>query len=160
MHIFIKNCCNWLFQRLNIVANLAAENIALRHQLAVLNREQKHPRLKERDRLFWIFLSHIWSGWRNSIKIVQPDTVVRWHKKSFKKYWWRKSQRGKQGRPSIDPEIKKLVIKMANANPLWGAPRIHGELLKLGVEISERTVSGLIGRRARTPPCQTRGCTL
>ncbi|MCP3675222.1 MAG: hypothetical protein GY829_12225 [Gammaproteobacteria bacterium] len=119
MHIFIKNCRNWFFQRLNIIANLTAENIALRHQLVVLNRRQKHPVLKDRDRLFCVLLSRIWSDWRNTIKIVQPDTVVRWHKQSFKTYWWRKSQRGKQGRPSIDLEIKKLVIKMANANPLW-----------------------------------------
>ncbi len=81
--------------------------------------------------------------------------VVRWHKKSFMTYWWRKSQRGKQGRPSIDPEIKKLVIKIANANPFWGSPRINGELLKLGIEISERTVSGLLDRRPRKPPSQT-----
>jgi putative transposase len=78
--------------------------------------------------------------------IVQPDTVVRWHKKSFKSYWRRKSQQGKRGRPSLDPDIRSLVLKMAKANHLCGAPKIHGELLKLGIEISERTVSGLIGR--------------
>ncbi len=98
MHIFIKNCRNWFFQRLNIIANQTAENIALRHQLAVLNRRQKHPVLKDHDRLFWVFLSRIWSGWRNTIKIVQPDTVVRWHKKSFKTYWWRKSQTWQAGK--------------------------------------------------------------
>ncbi|MCP4414711.1 MAG: integrase, partial [Gammaproteobacteria bacterium] len=111
--------------------------------------------MKERDRLFWVFLSRIWSGWRNTIMIVKPDTVVRWHKKSFKAYWWYKSQRGKPGRPSLDPDIKKLIINMAKVNPLWGAPRIHGELLKLGIEISERTVSGLLARRPQKPPSQT-----
>ncbi|MCP4270364.1 MAG: hypothetical protein GY781_00150 [Gammaproteobacteria bacterium] len=110
--------------------------------------------MKERDRLFWVFLSRIWSGWRNTIMIVQPDTVVCWHKKAFRMYWRCKSQQGKRGRPSIDPDIKMLVIKMANANPLWGAPKIHGELLKLGIEISERTVSGLLGRHPRKASSQ------
>jgi len=89
------------------------------------------------------------------IMIVQPDTVVRWHKKAFRMYWRCKSQQGKRGRPSIDPDIKMLVIKMANANPLWGAPKIHGELLKPGIEISERTVSGLLGRHPRKSSSQT-----
>ncbi len=151
----IQFCFNRVSQRLNIVANLTAENIALRHQLSVLRRGQKRPTLKKRDRLFWVLLSYIWSGWCNTIMIVQPETVVRWHKVSFKAYWRRKSQRGRRGRPSIDPDIKQLVIKMTNANPLWGAPKIHGELLKLGIEISERTVSSLLGRRPRKPPSQT-----
>ncbi len=87
MHIFIKNCRNWFFQRLNIIANLTAENVALRHQLAVLNRRQKHPVLKDSDRLLRVFLSRICSDWRNTLKIVQPDNVVRWYKKSFKIYF-------------------------------------------------------------------------
>ncbi len=77
----IQYCCNWFFQRLNVVAKLSTENIALRHQLAVLNMRQRHPVVRDRDRLFWVLLSHIWSGCRNAIKIVQPETVVRWHKK-------------------------------------------------------------------------------
>jgi putative transposase len=87
--------------------------------------------------------------------IVEPDTVVRWHKRAFKLYWRRKSQKGKRGRPSIDPEVKALVLKMADSNPLWGAPKIHRELRKLGIDISERTVSGLLRRRTRKPPSQT-----
>ena len=83
----ITDCFSWLLGELNIIGNLAAENIALRHQLIVLKRNQKRPTLKERDRLFWVLLSRIWSGWRNAIYIVQPDTVVRWHKKAFKSYW-------------------------------------------------------------------------
>ncbi len=150
-----QNYLQWVFQKLNIIANLTAENIALRHQLVVLKRSQNRAILKNRDRLFWVILSRIWSGWRNAITIVQPDTVVRWHKRSFKSYWRRKSQQGKRGRPSIDPDIKKLVIKMGIANPLWGAPKIHGELLKLGIEVSERTVSSLLGQRPRKPPSQT-----
>ena len=151
----IRNCSNWLSQRLHIVASLTAENLTLRQQLIVLKRNQKRPALKERDRLFWVILSRIWSGWRNAVLIVQPDTVVRWHKKAFKLCWTRKSRSGRRGRPSVDPEVKALVLQMADANPLWGAPKIHGELLKLGLVVLERTVSGLLRRRKRRPPSLT-----
>ncbi len=87
--------------------------------------------------------------------IVQPDTVVRWHKRAFKLYWRRKSRGGKRGRPPLDSEVKALVLKMAYSNPTWGAPKIHGELLKLGLVTSERTVSGLLRRYRRKPPSQT-----
>jgi hypothetical protein len=87
--------------------------------------------------------------------IVKPDTVVRWHKKGFKLFWKFKSRRKGPGRPQISPEIRDLVHKMAKANPLWGAPRIHGELLKLGIKVSERTVSNLMPRRGSKPPSQT-----
>jgi putative transposase len=110
---------------------LAAENIALRQQLIVLKRKQKRPALKERDRLFWVLLSRIWPGWRDVVHIVQPDTVVRWHKRAFKFHWRRKSERGERGRPSLDPEIRAIVLNMADENPLWGAPTIHGELVNL-----------------------------
>ncbi len=132
---FILNSLCWVFQQLNIIANLTAETIALRHQLAVLKRSQNRAILKNRDRLFWVFMSRIWSGWRSAIMIVQPDTIVRWHKRSFKSYWRRKSQQGKRGRPALDPDVRSLVLKIAKANHLWGAPKIHGELLKLGSEI-------------------------
>ena len=125
---FIQYCLHGVSQKLNIIANLTAENIALRHQLVVLKRSQDRAILNNNDRLFWVILSRIWSGWRSAIMIVQPDTVVRWHKKSFKSYWRRKSQQGKRGRPSLDPDIRSLVLKMAKANHLWGAPKIHGEL--------------------------------
>ena len=87
--------------------------------------------------------------------IVQPDIVVRWHKRAFKLYWRRKSRSDKRGRPGLDPDVKALIFKMADANPSWGAPKIHGELLMLGLEISERTVSGLLRRYRRKPPSQT-----
>jgi len=89
------------------------------------------------------------------LAIVKPDTVVRWHKKGFKIFWRFKSRQKGSGRPPISPEIRDLILKMANANPLWGAPRIHGELLKLGIEISERTVSNLMSSRLTKPPSQT-----
>ena len=89
------------------------------------------------------------------VLIVQSDTVVRWHKKAFKLYWRRKSERGKRGKPSIAPEIQTIVLQMKNVNPGWGAPKIHGELLKLGIKISERTISKIIRRLTPKPPSQT-----
>ena len=152
---FIRKYFSWVSLQLNIVGNLTAENVALRHQLVVLKRNLKRPRLRERDRLFWVILSRFWSGWREAVVIVQPDTVVRWHKRVFKLYWARKSRSGKRGRPPLDPEVKELVLWMADSNPGWGAPKIHGELLKLDLVTSERTVSGLLRRYRRKPPSQT-----
>ena len=155
MFNLIRDFMHLATQRLNLVAYLTAENLALRQQLIVLKRNQKRPALKDRDRLFWVLLSRIWSGWRSALLIVQPDTVVRWHKRAFKSYWRRKSQSGKRGRPALDSELRALILKMADANPLWGAPKIHGELLKLGIDVSERTVSNLLRRHRRKPPSQT-----
>ena len=137
------------------VTDLVLENLALRQQLAVLQRSVKRPRLRRRDRAFWVLLSRIWRNWRSALTIVQPDTVVRWHRKGFKLYWRWKSRKRGPGRPPVSPEIRALIHQMAEANPLWGAPHIHGELLKLGIEISERTVSNLMPRATRRPPSQT-----
>ena len=136
-------------------SDLALENLALRQQLAVMKRSIKRPQLRSRDRLFWVLLSRFWSNWQQTLIIVKPDTVVHWHKKGFKLFWRFKSRRKRPGRPPVSPEIRDLILKMAKANPLWGAPRIHGELLKLGIEISERTVSNLIFHRRPKPPSQT-----
>ena len=151
----IKTSCGWLSRKLNFIACLTAENLALRQQLIVLKRNQTRPKLKERDRLFWVVMSRVWSGWRDALLIVQPDTVVRWHKRAFKRYWRRKSRSGKRGRPALDSDVRVLILKMADANPLWGAPKIHGELLELGIVVSERTVSNLLRRHRRKPPSQT-----
>jgi len=152
---FIRKYGSWVFLQLNIVGNLSAENLALRHQLVVLMRNQKRPTLSQRDRLFWVILSRFWSGWREAVVIVQPDTVVRWHKRAFKLYWARKSRGRKRGRPPLNREVKDLVLWMTASNSLWGAPKIHGELLKLGLVTSERTVSGILRRYRRKPPSQT-----
>ena len=125
-------------------SDLALENLALRQQMAAMKWSIKRLRLRSRDRLFWILLFRFWSNWREALVIVKPDTVVRWHKKGFKLFWKFKSRPKGPGRPPIRPEIRDLILKMAKANPFWGAPRIHGELLKLGIEISERTVSNLM----------------
>ena len=110
------------------------------------------PRLTDPDRFFWVVLSRIWSGWCASLHIVQPETIVRWHRQGFRYYWRWKSRH--RGRPKADPEIRALIHQMCRANPLWGAPRIHGELLKLGIEISETTVSKYMIKR-QGPPSQT-----
>jgi len=130
---------------------LALENLVLRQQLAVLTHRYSRPRLSDADRLFWVLLSRFWSGWRASLHVVQPETVVRWHRQGFRYYWRWKSRR--RGHPKIDPEIRALIRRRCRANPLWGAPRIHGELLKLGLDVSEATVSKYMIHR-RGPPSQ------
>jgi len=133
---------------------LALENLALRQQLAVYKRTVTRPPLRRRDRLFWVGLASVWAGWKQSLVIVTPDTVLRWQRRRFRAYWTLLSGRPTGGRPPIDPAIRALVKRMAAANSLWGAPRIHAELLKLGITLSERTVSRLLPKR-RTPPSQT-----
>ena len=118
---------------------LALESAALRQQLAVYKRKQPRPRLQRLDRLFWVALRRFWSGWSDALIIVQPKTVVSWHRAGFRLFWgWRSRQ---VGRPKVDKEVRELIRRMKADNPTWGAPRIHGELLQLGFEISEPTVS-------------------
>jgi putative transposase len=133
---------------------LALENIALRQQLAVYKRTSTRPKLRWTDRVFWVALSKLWTGWRQALVLVAPDTVVRWQRRRFRLHWTKLSGAHPVGRPSIGPEIAALVARMAAANPLWGAPRIHGELAKLGIVVAERTVSRLIAP-GRRPPSQT-----
>ena len=134
--------------------SLVLENLALRHQIVVLQRSSKRPRLKMRDRVFWVLLSRIWSGWRESLSFVKPETVIRWHRRGFRLYWTWKSRRTGQGRPTVSPEVRELIHKMSRANPLWGAPRVHGELQNLGIEISQAAVSTYMVRH-RKPPSQS-----
>jgi hypothetical protein len=135
---------------------VAMENTALRLQLAAFQRKRKRPVLTSFDRLFWVGLSVIWNGWRAALSYVQPDTVVRWQRERFRKFWARRSRvnRHRRGRPATSVEIRRLIERMAAANPLWRAPRIHGELKMLGIEISERTVSRILRTLGR-PPSQT-----
>jgi putative transposase len=133
---------------------VALENLALRQQLAALKRTHTRPHLRPTDRLFWVLLATAWREWRTALMVVQPETVLRWHRQWLRRRWAHRSTQIRPGRPSTDAAIRALVHKMAGANPLWGAPRIHGELGKLGIEVSERTVSRLLPRRGR-PPSQT-----
>jgi putative transposase len=144
-----------LRQGLRSRANLHAEILALRHQLLVLQRSNRIHKLPLTlgDRLLWVWLSRLWGGWRSALLIVKPETVIAWHRLGFRLYWQWKS-RHPQGRPSISPEVIALIRKMSLANPRWGAPRIHGELLKLGFELSQATVAKYMVRH-RKPPSQT-----
>jgi transposase len=108
------------------------------------------------DRLFWVGLSRLWTGWRVPLVYVQVDTVVRWQRERFRRFWARLSRvnQRRRGRPATTVEIRRLIEQMVVANPLWRAPRIHGELKMLGIEISERTVSRIL-RKLPRPPSQT-----
>ena len=136
-------------------AALQLENLALRHQIGVLQRSSgKRPILTLVDRLLWVWLSRIWSGWRSALAIVRPETVLAWHRKGFCLFWTWKVRHGQLGRPVISRELRDLIRKMCRENPSWGAPRIHGELLKLGIDIGESSVSKYMVRN-RKPPSQT-----
>src|SRR4030081_3711958 len=134
--------------------DLALENLALRQQLVLLRRRSNRPQFGRLDRLFWVWLSHQWARWPEALHVVRPETVIRWHRQGFRAFWTWKSRRGRVGRPRVSSEFSELVRTMALANPLWGSPRIHGELLKLGFEVSQRTVARLMPRRPK-PPSQT-----
>ena len=97
--------------------DLAMENLALRQQLAILGRERRRPRLTDRDRRFWVWLSRVWTDWAEALLIVKPETVVRWHRKGFRWYWTQKSKRRGSGRPKVDPEVRALILRMCEANP-------------------------------------------
>jgi putative transposase len=116
--------------------DLGLEAAALRHQLAVCKRKQSRPKLGSLDRFFWIALRRLWTGWADALIIVQPETVISWHRAGFRLFWRWRSRR--PGRPTIDAETRQLIRRMKADNPSWGAPRIHGELLMLGLEYLNR----------------------
>jgi putative transposase len=135
-------------------AALELENLALRHQIGVLQRSaRKRPSLTSADRLLWVWLSRVWSGWRSALAIVQPEAVLAWHRAGFRLFWSWRVQRGRPGCPVVSREIRDLIRRMCRENPSWGAPRIHGELLKLGIKIAESSVSKYMVR-CRKPPSQ------
>ena len=135
-------------------AALHTEILALRQQVAVLKRKRPRPSLRKADRVFWVILSCLWPGWRHALVIVRPETVIGWHRKGFRLFWTWKSRRGKPGRPPVSREIRHLVRRMSRENTRWGAPRIHGELLKLGFSISQAAVSKYMVRYP-SPPSQS-----
>jgi transposase InsO family protein len=136
-------------------ADVALEVLALRQQLAVLKRKRPRPPLNALDRLFWTTLSRCWPRWMDVLEIVKSKTVVGWHRAGFRLYWrWHSRARG--GRPKITEEIRALIRQMAEENAGWGAPKIHGELLKLGLVVSERTVARYLRRiHRRGDPSQS-----
>lgn len=136
-------------------ASLEAEIIVLRHQVAVLRRRlgRKQLQLTWADRALLVIMSRLWSGWRDAVFIVQPETFLRWHGRGFRAYWrWKSRPRG--GRPRIPTDVRALISRMHRENPLWGAPRIHGELLMLGIDVSESTVSNYLASLPRQRPTQ------
>jgi transposase InsO family protein len=134
-------------------ARLEAENLFLRHQLNIaLRRGSPRLRLRSGDRAVLVWMTRLWPSLLSLARVVQPDTILRWHRAGFKVYWRWKS-RGWAGRPRIERELRDLIRRMSKENPLWGAPRIHGELL-LGFEVAQSTVSKYMVR-SRRPPSQT-----
>jgi putative transposase len=139
-------------------AEVSLEVLALRQQVAVLKRERPRPILTRLDRFFWTILRHLWPHWSNVLIIVKPETVVRWHRAGFRLFWrWRSRHRG--GRPRISEEIQTLIRRLATENADWGAPRIHGELVKLGFDVSERSVARYLRRLPRRRDSATRWST-
>src|ERR1700730_3338839 len=120
--------------------SLRVENVALRHQLAIYQRTVKRPSIRPEDRILWSWLSRRWARWREVLVFVQPETVIAWQRKRFRDHWTRVGGAGKPGRPLISEEIRELIRKVSGANPLWGTPRIVGELGKLGIKVAKSTV--------------------
>src|SRR3984893_2524850 len=139
--------------RLKSRASLEAENLVLRQQVIVLSRQSRsRVRLRNIDRLIFVWLYRFFPAILNAIIVVKPETVIRWHRRGFRAYWrWKSRRRG--GRPKIDREIRDLIRRMSKENSLWRAPRIHGELLKLGIEVAQSTVARYMTRR-QGPPSQ------
>src|SRR5712691_8799359 len=136
--------------RLRRRAALELELIALRHQVTVLQRQHEgRLRLFSTDRLLWVWLYRVWPQVLHAMVLVKPTTVVQWHRKGFRLCWRWRSRR--LGRPKMSTEIRNLIRRMSLANPLWGAPRIHGELLKLGIDVSQTSVAKYMARRRRPP---------
>jgi transposase InsO family protein len=124
------------------------EVLCLRKQLEIVARTSPKSRFRPSDRLFFSILTHVYDSWKETLLIIKPETVIRWHQQGFRLYWRWKS-RNKSGRPTIPQEQINLIKQMANENPRWGAPRIHGEMLKLGFDISEATVLRYLPKKPR-----------
>src|ERR1019366_3224177 len=121
---------------------LLTENLVLRQQLAVLKRTHPRPRMRAFDKVFWVLARRYWSGWKQALILVSPETVVGWHRAGFRLYW-RAICRARRviGGKRISKDVRDLIFRIVAENPTWGGPRIHGELLMLGFDISERTIS-------------------
>jgi len=134
-------------------AELEAENLVLRQQVNVLRRRMpKRPALEKIDRLLFVWLYHWFPSTAGALAIVRPETVIRWHRVGFRAFWRRRSC-GRVGRPKASHKLRALIAEMSRATPLWGSPRIHGELLKLGFDVAQSTVAKYMVRR-RGPPSQ------
>ena len=133
---------------------LLFENVALRHQLTVLQRSAKRPRLRQSDRILWAWLLRLWPEWRSCLVIVKPDTVVRWHRLGFRLYWRWISRPNRTGRPKVTLEVRELIRRLSRDNSTWGVPRIKDELTLLGIHVAESTIRKY-RIRSKKPPSQT-----
>jgi transposase InsO family protein len=148
VRLFVQSFSRLLYSR----RDLMLENLALRQQLAVLKSKDRRLRLATPDKLFWVLSRRLWTGWRKALIVVTPDTVVRWHRSGFRLYWaWLSRHRVRLGRKRIGRQTRDLVFQMLAQNPTWHAPRVHGELTMLGLEVSERTISRWMRQAPRNP---------
>src|SRR5882672_236494 len=152
MIVSLRHFLGWLVSSFRCQADLVLENLALRRQLLALHALRPRCRLTALHKLFWVALRMCWSGWTKPLVLVTPRTVVSWHRAGFRLYWtWVSRIRQVGGRKRVSKEVRALIFRMVAENPTWGAPRIHGELLKLGFHLSEPTVSRWLRRVPRTP---------
>ncbi len=154
MQLYLRLLFGLLRQALRSRNDLLIENLVLRQQLAVYARRSTRPRLRDEDRVFWSVVSRTWRPWRTHLRLVQPETVVRWHRTAWRRYWTWKSRGPGPGRPRIDRDLRMLILRLATENPRWGSVRIVGELRALGFSVSARTSSCAAATR-RCAGCTT-----
>lgn len=158
--VFLRHLFGWTLSTFGSRKSLALENLALRQQLFALHNKRPRRRFSATQKLFWVVLKRFWSGWQKPLVLVTPRTVIEWHRAGFRLYWKCLSRaRRLGGRKPLAKEIRALIFRMAAENPTWGAPRIHGELLKLGFKVSEPTVSRWLQRAPRSPDVAKRWLT-
>ncbi len=156
MLTYLRLFCSLVRDAVRSRQDLLLEILALRQQVTVLARKSRRPRLTPSDRLFWSGLSSLWSGWRCAVIFVQPETVIRWQRTAWRRYWTWRSRRGRRaGRSRLPVEVRELILRMARENPLWGSVRIQGELRKLGYHVSSRSVRRYRRAVRRRPPSQS-----
>lgn len=160
MIIPLRHLLGWIVSAFGSRESLILENLALRQQLLALHAKRPRRRLTALHKLFWVVLRRLWAGWKQPLILVTPGTVVGWHRAGFRLYWkWLSRTRRVGGRKRVTKEIRALIFRMVAENPSWGAPRIHGELLKLGFDLSETTVSRWLRRAPRNPDLAKRWLT-
>jgi transposase InsO family protein len=159
MIAFLRHLIGWIIVAFQSREDLILENLALRQQLLVLHAKRPRRHLSAMQKLFWLVLKKVWAGWKKPLILVTPRTVVGWHRAGFRLHWKWLSRATRGGRKSVGKEIRALIFRMAAENPTWGAPRIHGELLKLGFTISEPTVSRWLQRAPSGPDVGRRWLT-
>src|SRR5580704_1239019 len=156
----IRHLLGWVVSAFRSREDLILENLALRQQLLARHAKRPRRRLTGLHKLFWVALRTFWSGWTKPLVLVTPRTVVRWHRAGFRLYWtWVSRARRVAGRRRVSKEVRALIIRTAAEDPTWGAPRIHGELLELGFDLSERTVSRWVRRVPKNPDSALRWLT-